>query len=430
MSDSTQSRAPRVDLAPESMGAQGDAVATFDGRRVFIPGALPGEKVRASLREKGGDLVAADVEIITAAPERVTPPCRHFGACGGCSVQHWAEPAYRAWKVDLLSQALRHHGLALPERLTSVFLPAGNRRRAEFAAAKLGGRILLGFQEAGGQEIVDQLECPILAPALARLVPALRTALQEILAEGERADVLAIASATGFDLAFSAARAPSTRQRQALAAFAEGGGIARLTWRHGRGDAEPIVQLRPPQIRFGDVSVDLPAGAFLQPSEAGEQALRSAALGYVTKAKRIAELYAGCGSFTFDLAKIAKVHAVEGSKPALLALDQAARRAQVSHRISTEQRDLERAPLTPMELKAYDAVVFDPPRAGAKAQSDMLARAAVRQVVAISCNPATFARDARRLVDGGYALRAATVVDQFVWSAHVEVVADFSLRRT
>jgi 23S rRNA (uracil1939-C5)-methyltransferase len=178
-------------------------------------------------------------------------------------------------------------------------------------------------------------------------------------------------------------------------------------------------------VRLGEVLVDLPMPSFLQPSAEGEEALRAAVLAMVGKGKRIADLYAGLGTFTFNLAKIGRVHAVEGSRPALAALEQAAKRAQLGHRITTEARDLERAPLTFQELKDYDAVVFDPPRAGAKAQSGMLARARVKRVVAVSCNPATFARDARTLVDGGYDLATLTIVDQFIWSAHVELVAEF-----
>jgi 23S rRNA (uracil1939-C5)-methyltransferase len=181
-------------------------------------------------------------------------------------------------------------------------------------------------------------------------------------------------------------------------------------------------------VQFGSVVVDLPMPSFLQPSAAGEAALKAAVLSMLGKAKRVAELYAGCGTFTFDLAATAKVHAVEGGRPALAALEQAAKRAQLGHRITTEARDLERAPLTFQELKNYDAVVFDPPRAGAKAQSEMLAKSRVPRLVAISCNPATFARDARALVDGGCALTALTVVDQFIWSPHVELAAEFRRR--
>ena len=418
-----------VELLPTAMGGQGDALAGWQGKRVFVPYALPGERVRARLHPvAGGDLAADVVEIIDPSPERVAPACRHFGTCGGCALQHWSEPAYRAWKIDLVQQALKHRGLAMPERLQSVFVPSATRRRAEFAAVKQDGAIRLGFHARASDAVVDQRECPILAPALAQLVAPLRATLRDMLREKERLDVLATETLTGIDLLISGERAPDAKHCAALARFAESCNVARIAWQAKRGTPEPVVLLRPPQVRFGAVTVDLPMPSFLQPSADGEAALKSAVLSMIGKPKRIAELYAGCGTFTFDLAAVGKVHAVEGSKVSLAALDQAARRAQLGHRITTETRDLERAPLTFQELKAYDAVVFDPPRAGAKAQAEMLAKSQVKRIVGVSCNPATFARDARALVDGGCELVAITIVDQFIWSPHVELVAEFRRR--
>lgn len=419
----------KIELVPVTMGGQGDAVAEWQGKRVFVPFALPAERVRAALQPAaGGDYVATAVEIVAPSPDRATPPCAHFGTCGGCALQHSTEPAYRAWKLDLVRQALGHRGLALPARLDQVFVPHATRRRAEFAAARRNGSVLVGFHAARSDAIVDQHQCPILVPALAFLVGPLRTALREVLREGAAVDVLATETLTGFDLLIAGEAAPDPAGRAGLARFAAQHAVARIGWQAKRGTPEPIVLLQPPQVRFGDVPVDLSMPSFLQPSAEGEAALKSAVLDMTGKAKRIAELYAGAGTFTFDLAKIGKVHAVEGSRPALNALEQAAKRAQLGHRITTEARDLERAPLTLQELKGYDAVVFDPPRAGARAQSEMLGKSRVPRVVAVSCNPATFARDARALVDGGYELTAMTVVDQFIWSPHVELVAEFRKR--
>jgi 23S rRNA (uracil1939-C5)-methyltransferase len=418
-----------IELLTVAMGAQGDAIADWEGRRVFVPFALPGERVRATLRHAaGGDLAASVVAILEPSPERIGPSCRHFSICGGCALQHWAGPAYRAWKIDLVRQALRHRGLALPERLDAVFIPGATRRRAEFAAVRRGGKIRLGFHARASDEIVDQHECPILAPTLARLVPALRLILADVLRDGQRADVLATETMTGVDLLVSADHAPNAAQRAALARFAADTGAARIGWQGKRGQPEPIVMLRPPQVRFGEAVVDLPMPSFLQPSAEGEAALKTAVLSMIGKPKRIAELYSGTGTFTFDLAKIGKVHAVEGSRPALAAVEQAARRAQLGHRITTEVRDLERAPLAHQELKGCDAVVFDPPRAGARVQSEVLAKSPVKRIVGVSCNPATFARDARILVDGGYELASIAIVDQFIWSPHVELVAGFRRR--
>lgn len=429
MNRTDRKAADKVELVATAMGGQGDALADWQGKRVFAPFALPGERLRAVLRSAaGGDFAARDIEILEASPDRITPPCRHFGTCGGCALQHWAEPAYRAWKIDLVRQALSHRGLALPARIETVFVPAATRRRAEFAALKQGGEVLLGFHARGSDAIVDQRECPLLTPALDRLVPALRNALRDVLRGDEAADVLVTETATGIDLLITADNPPNPARRTTLARFAAENAVVRIGWQARRGSPEPIVLLRPPQVTFGEVAVDLPLPSFLQPSAAGEAALKAAVLAMIGKPKRIAELYAGCGTFTFDLAKIGKVHAVESSKPALAAMDQAARRAQLGHRITSEARDLERAPLTFQELKTYDAVVFDPPRAGAKAQSEMLAKSRVKRIVGVSCNPATFARDARTLVDGGYDLAAITIVDQFIWSPHVELVAEFRRR--
>lgn len=419
---------PKVELVPTHVGAQGDAVAEHAGRRVFIPFALPGESVRVATQARaGGEMAGEGLEILAPSPDRIAPPCRHFGVCGGCKLQHWAEASYRAWKVDLVRTALRQHGLDMPQQVHTVFLPAGARRRAEFAAAKQAGRLSLGFQEARSHRIVDLRECIVLAPALAGLLAPLRAALDQALVEGQAVDILATSTATGIDLVITADRAATARQRQALARFAADSGIARIAWRAGRAEAEPVAFLRIPQVHFGDVAVDLPTPAFLQPSEAGEAALRSAVLAALGKPKRIIELYAGCGSFTFDLARIGQVHAVDSAKASILALQHAARRAQLSHRITSEVRDLARSPLTPQELRPFDAAVFDPPRPGAKSQSQALARTAIERIVAVSCNPATFARDARTLVDGGFSISTLHVLDQFIWSQHVEIVA--GLRR-
>jgi 23S rRNA (uracil1939-C5)-methyltransferase len=287
-----------------------------------------------------------------------------------------------------------------------------------------GDAVRLGFHARGSDVIVDQHVCPILVPALGDLMAPLRSALRQVLRDGDAADILATETLTGFDLLITCDATPNAGQRAALAGFAAQHDVARIGWQ-SRGTPEPIVLMRPPQVRFGEVLVDLPMPSFLQPSAEGEATLKAAVLAMVGKVKRIAELYAGVGTFTFDLAKIGKVHAVEGSKPSLAALVGAAKRAQLGHRITTEARDLEHAPLTFQELKNFDAVVFDPPRAGAKAQSEMLAKARVKRIVAVSCNPATFARDARTLVDGGYELATVTIVDQFIWSPHVELVAEF-----
>src|SRR5215813_5832235 len=259
MSPKNKANSDTVELMTSSMGGQGDAIAEWRGKRVFVPLALPGERMRAVLRSAaGGDLVGIDVEILAASPERITPACRHFGSCGGCALQHWAEPSYREWKIRLLRQALRHRALDLPERLECVFVPAATRRRAEFAALKRSGQVQLGFHARGSDAIVDQDECPILSPALARLVGPLRQVLRDVLRENEPADILATETSTGIDLLISAEEAPNAAQRAILAGFADHGNVARIGWQTRRGAPEPVVLLRLPQMQFGTATVDLP----------------------------------------------------------------------------------------------------------------------------------------------------------------------------
>ena len=328
-----------VELTTTAMGGQGDALAEWQGKRVFVPSALPGEWVRARLQPAaGGDFAASDVEILEPSPDR---RALETALCGGCALQVWAEPAYRGWKIDVVRQALGHRGLVLPARLDSVFVPGATRRRAEFAAVRQGDAVRLGFHARGSDMIVDQHVCPILAPALGDLMAPLRAVLRQVLRDGDAADILATETLTGFDLLITCDATPNAGQRAALAGFAAEHNVARIGWQSRRGTPEPIVLMRPPQVRFGDVLVDLPMPSFLQPSAEGEATLKAAVLAMVGKAKRIAELYAGAGTFTFDLAKIGKVHAVEGSKPSLAALVEAAKRAQLGHRITAEARDLE-----------------------------------------------------------------------------------------
>ncbi len=282
--------------------------------------------------------------------------------------------------------------------------------------------MILGFNTRASHDIVDLAMCPLLAPGLLDLIPKLRTYLSSAVDEGASGDVIATLTASGIDLIVEGDARLDLFGRQNAAAFADAADLARLSWRL-RGEIEPLSCRRPPQVIFGGVPVEPPPGGFLQPSLAGEAALTRLVLDAVGEATAVADLYAGCGSFSFPLAQRATVHAVEGDGPALRALKAAAGRA--SAKITTEERDLARRPLFGPELKPFQAVVFDPPRAGAAAQAEALAAAGPRRVVAVSCNPATLARDTRILMNGGYRLLQVTPVDQFPWAAHLEAVAVF-----
>ncbi len=415
-----------LDIA--ALGARGDGVGRLDGRPVYVAGVLPGERVLVRLTgERDGAYRAEAVELLAAAAERVEPPCPHFGTCGGCALQHVDEMAYRDWKRGLLVQALARRGLAGTAVAPLVAIPPGTRRRATLSALRRGGRLRLGFHEARSSAVVDLAACRLLDPRLFALVAPLRGILGTLLADGERAAATLTLTETGIDLLLTSAEPPGLEAREALAAFAGSWDLARLSWRAGDDrTAEPVVQRRPPLVRFAGLAVTPPPGGFVQPTAEGEAALVDAVLrGLPQTAERLVDLYAGCGTFTFALAARARVWAVEGDAAACEALSAAARREGLDGRVETELRDLVRQPLMAAELDRFDGLVFDPPRAGARVQAEQIARSRLPAVVAVSCNPHTFARDARVLVDGGFDLLEATPIDQFPWSGHLELVARF-----
>jgi 23S rRNA (uracil1939-C5)-methyltransferase len=299
--------------------------------------------------------------------------------------------------------------------------PPRTRRRITLAARRLVSGAILGFNERAGSRIVDLAECHVASPTLESLLPPLRDLVATLTCLGA-ADILATETDTGIDLLIAPtdAASPGLAEREALAAFAETHDLARLSWR-ADGFLEPLAARRAPRVAFGGVPVEIPIGAFLQPSAAGQTILTSLVeAGVPRQAERVADLYSGCGAFALPFAAAGRrVHAAEGQDAAVQAL----RRAAAGLRLTAEVRDLARAPLSVEELAGVDAVVFDPPRAGAAAQAERIAASPVETVVAVSCNPATLARDLRTLLDGGYTLERVTPVDQFTWSAHVEAVA-------
>lgn len=420
-----QDRIAEVTIA--AIGGRGDGVAQLDGRPVYVAGALPGDRLRVRCGKPRGEGRVADiVETLAAAAGRVPAPCRHYGACGGCALQHVEDGLYAGWKRERVRLALARRGFADPPLGPLLRIPAGTRRRAVFAAERAGRAVRLGFHARESHQVVDASACLVVTSTLAAVLPHLRAALPALLADGDRLGATATETAAGIDLLFQGSRPLSLAGHEALAALADAADLARIAWRTARTPPEPVAMRRSARVTFGDVPVDLPPGAFLQPSTAGEAALVAAVMRGLAGCGRVADLYAGCGTFSFPLARGAHVHAVEGDAEAIGALGAAARRAGLDGRVTTAQRDLAADPLTPEELARFDGVVFDPPRAGARGQCETLAHARVPAVVAVSCDPATFARDARILVDGGYRLIEVTPIDQFIWSAHVEVVATFA----
>lgn len=412
----------------ERIGGQGDGVGSLDGRPVYVPATVPGDRLSVRIVSTKGDGLAGEaIELLAAGPDRVEPPCPHFGPCGGCALQQLRDETYAEWKAGLLREALAKRGLRETVLKPLARVAPGSRRRVRFAAGTRGRQVAFGFHQRDSHAVVDIEHCLLLLPALDRLIGPLRSGLEGMLAPGGHAALEATTTEAGIDLLIEQpGNPPDTAMRTRLAALADRLDLARVSWGRPAELPEPIILRRPPAITFGGVAVALPPGAFLQPSREGEALLLAEAQAALEGAERIADLFAGCGSFSLPLSKAAKVHAVEGDKAATDALQAAVKRANIGHRLTVERRDLERAALQPVELKRFDALLFDPPRSGAKAQAEALARGGPPLVVAVSCSPASFARDARILVDGGYRLDWARPVDQFPWSAHLEIVARFS----
>jgi 23S rRNA (uracil1939-C5)-methyltransferase len=344
--------------------------------------------------------------------------------CGGCALQHWRRDAYTAWKVGLLERALKQQGVEAPAFEPPLLGAPGERRRVDFVLRRQGKRVLAGFHERGSARVVDVGTCVVARPTLTALLEPLRATLVEVLADGASADAVANETDSGVDLLVRPHKQLdlSIDRRQKLVALAERANLARLSW-GDRANPEPIVMRRPPLLLLGDAIVEPPPGAFLQATKRGELAMRESVSAWVGDASKLADLFAGVGSLT--LGGTGRLTLFESDKPSVAALDSAARKIGGS-RIMAERRDLFRNPLLEKELNAIDAIVLDPPRAGAAAQVAELARSKVPRVVYASCDPGSFARDARVLQVAGYRLETLRPIDQFLWSGHVEAIALFA----
>lgn len=400
-------------LKIETLGAQGDGVAETPDGPVFVPFTLPGELVTTERVGNRTRLVSVD----EPSPDRVTPPCRHFTVCGGCSLQHMADLPYQAWKRDKVEQALAHRGLSL-QISELVPVPTHSRRRAVFSARRSDAGMAFGYHRAQSHDIVDIVECPIALPEIEAAIPMLRVLAGMVSSTRDAFHLMATWTQTGLDVAASGGGPLAEGARRRVSEFIMDGKVSRLSI-----DGETVVEPRQPLIDFGGTIVMPPAGGFLQAVAAAESAMAQIAVGHLRKARRVADLFSGAGAFSLRLARASEVHAVESDAASLAALDRGYRFGTGLKRVTTERRDLERRPVTFKELAAFDGVLFDPPRAGAEEQSTQIARSDVPYVVAVSCNPATLARDLRILVDGGYRLKSVTPIDQFLWSPHVEAVA-------
>lgn len=407
-------------LTIERIGAQGDGVARCHDVLVFVPFTAPGDVVRVALGPRRGEGRAATLREVISPGARATPVCAHFGECGGCALQHLDAAAYAAAKEAWLVAALARHGLA-PDRVLPLHqLPSRTRRRVRLQLEATR----VGFHARASHRVIDVQGCAVLHPSLLALLSPLRRLAKTLLRSRAAGTASATVTQNGIDLVLDLPEAPDLPQLESLAAFASAQDLARLSWRCG--DApNPVAQRRAVQVTMSGVTVDLPVDGFLQPSLDAEVALVTAVEEMIGSPRRIADLYAGIGTFTFALARRASVHAVEGAAEAVAALNRAAARSGIANVVSSERRNLATRPLDAEECGEFDAVLFDPPYAGAPAQSRALATSRVPRVIAVSCNPATFARDARVLVDGGYRFVDVRPFDAFIWSANLELVARF-----
>ncbi len=413
-----------VVLAVERIGARGDGIAQYQGEPVFVPFTVPGDLVRTRLgARRHGGREGFVVERLASGPGRAAPRCRHFGTCGGCALQHPDHESYRRIKPERLKTALERVGID-PSVVRSVRLVPPERRRARLGISRPHDPRLpvrVGYREQFHHYLVDLRECPVLEPALLALIEELRQIAFELLVPDGTAEATLTHTDSGIDLMIEAAKRPELRACDALAQFAEECDLARVVWRSAT-DELVVVERRPVRVLLSGVAVPFPPGAFVQASPSAEMILVEEVLSGVGAARPAVDLFAGLGTFAFASAPDGSVHAVEGDAGTAAAL---ARAAADQPRVTVERRDLARNPVSAHALARYAAAVFDPPRAGAARQAEALAASAVETVIAISCNPATFARDAATLVSGGYRLERVTPVDQFVWSPHLELVATF-----
>jgi 23S rRNA (uracil1939-C5)-methyltransferase len=403
--------AERVTIA--RLGARGDGIAAADGEPVFVAGALPGETVEIERDGRRARLVAVEAPSV----EREEPFCPYFGVCGGCATQHMRHGFYQAWKRDTVVETLRR---ARIETAVDALLDAhGDGRRRITLHARFPERAMrVGYMAARSHAIVEIAFCPIAEPGLKERAPAVARALAERLAAAKKPlDIQITAAETGLDVDLRGHGPVDERRRQDLVALAADLDLARLSL-HG----DVLVERRPPVVTMGRAAVVPPPGSFLQATRAGEEALAGLVAEACAGAKRIADLFSGVGPFSLRLAERAEVHAAEADRGAVAALVKAARGTPGLRRVTSEVRDLFRRPLLPPELTGFDAAVIDPPRAGAEAQARQLAAAGVPVVVAVSCDPGTFARDAAILIAAGYRLERVAPVDQFKHSPHVELV--------
>lgn len=408
------SPAPARTLTIDHVGAQGDGRAREYDRWVSVPFTLPGEAVEVTGE---GDRLMLE-RILAPSPDRIAPACHHFTRCGGCTLQHMAPAPYAAFKREIIIRSLRARGLET-EVAQSWVTPPASRRRAAFSARRSGKAITIGFHGRKSHDLITLEECPVLHPAIVAALPKLKEIIALLFIGKESLGVLVTETATGLDLHITGlAKDVKPLARAEATSAALRAGFARVSL-----EGSDVLTERAPRIPAGIASLLPPPGGFLQASAEAETEMARLVLAHLSGAKRVADLFSGCGTFSLRLAQHRPVYAAESGRAAIDALRAAASAAPGLHPVTAEVRDLFRNPVSAPELARFDALVLDPARAGAAAQSAEIAKSSVPRVAYVSCDPATLARDLRTLVDGGYRLLGVHPVDQFLWSAHVEAVA-------
>jgi 23S rRNA (uracil1939-C5)-methyltransferase len=404
-------------LAIDHVGHRGEGVAYADGEAVYVPYTLGGETVEVAPTAGHPDrrrLLAVE----QASPERIVPFCPHFGVCGGCAIQHWEIERYRAWKHQLVVETLKQAKLAC--EVSPLIDAHGLGRRRITLHARMGVHDVLkvGFTAVNSHDVIPVDRCPILDPGLNGALDAAWALVEPLISTGKPLDIQITATDSGLDVDVRGSGPLASAMITTLSRIAEQHRLARLT-RHG----ELVLMRSPPVVSIGTAQVTLPPGSFLQATVAGEETLAALVAEACGRAKNIADLFCGVGPFALRLAAKARIAAFDSDAGAVTALQKAATATSGLKPVKAETRDLFRRPLVAQELRDFDAVVFDPPRQGAQAQALQLAASKIGTVIAVSCNVATFARDARILVDGGFRLEKVTPVDQFRYTPHVELVA-------
>ncbi len=407
-------------LVIDHVGHLGDGIALTEGQAVYVPYTLGGETVEVAPVPGHHPDRRRLLQVEHASPERIAPFCPHFGICGGCAIQHWETEHYRAWKRELVVATLAQARIAC--EVHPLIDAHGRGRRRITLHARIGQQDVLkvGFAAAHSHDIIPVDRCPILDPGLSGALDAAWAIAEPLISVGKPLDIQMTATDNGLDVDVRGSGPLPAALIAKLSRLAEQRGLARLT-RHG----ELVLMRTPPTIAIGTARVTLPPGSFLQATVAGEEALAALVADHCRRAKHVADLFCGVGPFALRLATKSRISAFDSDAGAVTALQKAATATSGLKPIKAETRDLFRRPLMPQELRDYDAVVFDPPRQGAQAQVQQLAASKVPVVVAVSCNIATFARDARILIDGGYQIEGVTPVDQFRHTPHVELVARF-----